>query len=212
MTTTFTLGTSTILGEFIIPRIIPEVMEQLPEVRLKLDISNSLKTFEMVQKGEIEIGVIGTRYESDRVQYMSVSRDDKLVIIAPSDHPLVGAKDISLADLKGQNFINRELGSGTRMAYEQTFRQAGLALDDLRIVAEIGNTEGIIQAVEAGAGLSVISELAVQDALRAGRVAVLDLPLAMNTNFYIITNQTKPLSPTAQQILGILKEVVFKLE
>jgi len=206
----FVLGASTIPGEFVVPRILSVIIKRLPEIELKVDISDSLVTIKKVKAGVLELGIVGTRYDdSDEIEYLPVMKDDRLLVIAPPDHPLVGKKGITLADLKGQDFINREYGSGTRDAYERAFKDAGVPPGSLNIVAELNDTEGIIQAVEGGAGLSVVSELAAGDAIQMGKVVVLDIPLLKITrDFYIITKRTRSLSPDATQVLNVLKEIL----
>lgn len=93
--------------------------------------------------------------------------------------------------------------------YEKAFRDAGVHPGSLNIVAELNDTEGIIQAVEGGAGLSVVSELAAGEAIQRGKVAVLDIPLLKITrDFYIITNRTRSLSLDATLVFNVLKEML----
>lgn len=204
----FTIGASTIPGEVILPHLMPNILKQNPNISLKLVVTNSWTTFESVRKGEIEVGIIGTRYESDEVVYQTVIQDDRLVVIAPKEDPLAKKNGLSLNDLRGQPFVNREAGSGTRATYEQAFQEAGLSLDDLNIVAEISDTEGVIQAVQAGTGLAVVSEVAARTSDCCGDITVLDFPLNMVRNFYIITHKTKAPAPLTQEIIRYLTEAI----
>ncbi|NTW59895.1 MAG: hypothetical protein HGB21_14275 [Nitrospirae bacterium] len=206
---TFTLGASTIPGEFIIPRLLSAMIKHLPEIELKVDISDSLKIFEGVRKGAYEIGIIGTRFDSPEVEFSVIVKDDRLVLITPKGHPLAAKANVSLSDLKSQNFVTRERGSGTRAAYEKAFKDAGLALTDLNTVAEVGTTEGIIQAVEGGAGIAIVSELAANEAIELGKVKALNIPLLkMVRDFSIITRKGVPLSKDASEVLAVIKAVM----
>ncbi len=205
----FELGASTIPGEFIIPRLLSAMISHLPEVELKVDIADSLKIFEGVRQGQYEIGIIGTRFDTTEVDFSVIVKDDRLVMITPKNHPLAAKGDVSLGDLKGQNFVGREKGSGTRAVYEKAFKDAGLALTDLNTVAEVGSTEGVIQAVEGGAGIGIVSELAVKEAIELGKVQALNIPLLrMTRDFSIITRKGKQLSMDAKEVLAVIKMVV----
>jgi DNA-binding transcriptional LysR family regulator len=205
----FTLGASTIPGEFIIPRLLSSMIKHLPEIELKVEISDSLKVFEGVRKGACEIGIIGTRFDSPEVDFKVIVKDDRLVLITRRNHPLAGKTTVSLADLKGQNFVTREKGSGTRAAYEKAFKDAGIALTDLNTVAEVGTTEGIIQAVEGGAGIAIVSELAAKEAIELKKVQVLNIPLLrMVRDFSIITRKGVSLSKDASEVLAVIKTVM----
>jgi len=206
---TFTLGASTIPGEFIIPRLLSAMIGHLPEIELKVEISDSLKIFEGVRKGQYEIGIIGTRFDSTDVDFSVIVKDDRLVLITPKNHPFAAKEAIALGDLKGQNFITREKGSGTRAVYEKAFKDVGLALSDLNTVAEVGTTEGVIQAVEGGAGVAIVSELAAKEAIELKKVRALHIPvLRMIRDFSIITRKGKPLSKDASEVLAVIKTVM----
>jgi len=209
MRRTFRLGASTIPGEYIVPRLLSQIIRQLPDLELKVDILDSRKVFESVKKGDIEIGIIGTKYDSPDVDFVAVVKDDRLVFIAPQGHPLSGMKGATINDLKGQSFVGRELGSGTRAAYEKALKDAGLSMDNLNVVAEISDTSGIVQAVEGGAGVSVVSELAAKEAIELKRVSVLDIPmLKMTRDFYVITRKGAPLSRDADSVLILIKKTL----
>ena len=205
----FTLGASTIPGEFIIPRLLSAMISHLPEIELKVEISDSLKVFEGVRKGQNEVGIIGTRFDSTDVDFTVIVKDDRLVLITPKNHPLAAKGTVALGDLKGQNFVTREKGSGTRAVYEKAFKDAGLALTDLNTVAEVGTTEAVIQAVEGGAGIAIVSELAAKEAIELGKVQALNIPLLrMIRDFSIITRKGKPLSKDASEVLAVIKAVM----
>lgn len=209
MKNTFTLAASTIPGEFIIPRLLSAMIKHLPEIELKVEISDSLKVFEGVRKGAYEIGIIGTRFDSPEVDFSVVVKDDRLVLITPRSHPLAAKASISLGDLKGQSFVTREKGSGTRAAYDKAFKEAGLELADLNTVAEVGTTEGVIQAVEGGAGIAIVSKLAAKEAIELGKVKALNIPLLkMVRDFSIITRKGAPLSKDAAEVLAVIKTVM----
>jgi DNA-binding transcriptional LysR family regulator len=207
MKKTFTIGTSTIPGEVILPHLMPKILQRNPDISLKLIVTNSRTTFESVRKGEIEVGIIGTRYDSDDVTYQTVIQNDRLVLIAPKDDPLTKKNPLTIDDLRGRPFVNRETGSGTRATYERAFQEAGLSLNDLNIVAEISDTEGVIQAVQAGTGLAVVSEIAARTSDCQGDIAILETPFDMTRNFYIITHKTNSPAPLTQEVVRYLVEV-----
>ncbi|MEW6163230.1 MAG: LysR substrate-binding domain-containing protein [Nitrospirota bacterium] len=200
------VGVSTIPGQFIIPGLLKEIIQKIPGVELRLEISDSQKTFDKVVNVQIEVGIIGTDYEHPDVDLIPFIKEDKLSLIVPIDSPLAKKEKITLDELRVQNFIGRELGSGTRATYERAFEKAGFSLKDLNLVAEVGDTEACIQAVEGGAGVSVVSTLAARNAIEAGRVKTLGIEgVPLFRNFYIITNKKRPLSDVARQFISFLK-------
>jgi DNA-binding transcriptional LysR family regulator len=200
------VGVSTIPGQFIIPGLLKEIIQKIPGVELKLEISDSQKTFDKIVNGQIEVGIIGTDYEHPDVDLIPFIKEDKLSLIVPIESPLAKKGKITLDELRVQNFIARELGSGTRATYERAFKKADFSLKDLKIVAEVGDTEACIQAVEGGSGVSIVSTIAARNAIEAGRVKILDIEgVPLFRNFYIITNKKRPLSDGAKQFISFLK-------
>lgn len=61
----------------------------------------------------------------------------------------------------------RESGSGTRSLFENAMLAAGIAP---RVVLAMPSSESILQAVEAGLGLAVVSSLVSNTAVRQGRL------------------------------------------
>lgn len=204
----FVIGTSSIPGEYIIPRLLSAIVARVPDIELRVDIANSLQIFERVRKGEYSIGVIGTKFVSSDVEYQPIVAADRLVVIAPKNHPLAGRCSLP-TDLKGEGFILREKGSGTRATCEKAFQEAGLAVRDLKTIAEVSSAEGVVTAVAAGAGIAVVSELVARDAIAQGRVSVLDIPqLRMERDFSIITSKHRELSEDAKIVIAVIKSVL----
>lgn len=73
------------------------------------------------------------------------------MFVAPVGHPLTQAGPLTPEALRGQGFILREEGSGTRAALEKFLLQARV---EPRVTMEMASNETIKQAVIAGMGLS----------------------------------------------------------
>ncbi|TJV01846.1 MAG: LysR family transcriptional regulator, partial [Mesorhizobium sp.] len=78
--------------------------------------------------------------------------DHPLVIIAPPDHPLASAREISKERIAEEHFLIREPGSGTRISLEIFLSDVPGRIDDLGV--EMGSNETIKQAVMAGLGIA----------------------------------------------------------
>ena len=102
--------------------------------------------------------------------------------------------------------IIREEGSGTRSALLNALHQAGLPRTVLNISACLGSTEAIIAAVEAGLGVSFVSELAARKAVNNGRVALARLAdLEISRRFYLIYYQERETELLLQSFINYLR-------
>jgi len=204
----FAIGASEMACEFVVPKLLPELIKKLPHLELKIDVRDSLRIFEKILRGDLELGIIGLKSESDYVVFKPIVKGDRLCVIAPPDHPLSGKSEIAISDLRGQDFVGFTLGTGTRAAYERVFQDAGLSLDELNVVVEIGDSRGVIQAVEIGTGIAVVSELAARYRIQLGKVVCLNIPmLNIVRDFYLITLKNRELSADANQVISIINEV-----
>ena len=68
----------------------------------------------------------------------------------------------------------REEGSGTRIVTEQMLQSAGIDPGDLHVVTELGTGEAIVNAVEGGMGISIVSRWLADKAVELGTVAKVD--------------------------------------
>jgi DNA-binding transcriptional LysR family regulator len=201
---TLTVGASTIPGEYVLPPLIGAFREKFPRVSIALQISDTRGIVEAVLDGRVELGMVGARPDQRVLQAVELMPDE-LVVVVPPGHAWVGRQEVTVADLTSEPLIVREPGSGSREAVEKALEAAGLALDGLRVIAEIGSTSAIKQAVKAGMGVSLMSRRAVDDEARIGLlgcVKIKDLPVTRH--FYVVTHANRSRSPLCQAFLDFL--------
>ncbi len=125
--------------------------------------------------------------------------DHPHVLIAPPDHPLVGAAEITPDELLRETILMREQGSGTRILATRFLDRIGEGKTYER--AEMGTNETIKQAVIAGLGVALISYHTVVEELRSGRLVTLDLPgLPIMRHWFLLHPAETPLSGAARTV------------
>ena len=148
-----------------------------------------------------EIGFVGdlTKHTSIRSTLVST---DKSVLIAPLSYN-IGSK-ISLSEAFEYSFIWRESGSATRKNFEAAVSDRGLDQSSIKSAALIDDLNSIIQCVEAGLGVSIVSEK-VADKYR-GRVSISEISdFDDNRSFYMITLKNSSLSPAAEAFVKFVE-------
>lgn len=208
------VGASSYTGEFLLPQIITDWEKQNPDLELKVDISDSSNVFEQIISGEIEAGVIGMSLENNYVKAdQFLSNYDELILICPPDHPFASVSEISINDLRGQDFVMREPGSATRMWYREMLSTKGIGFDDLNVVAELGSYPAIIKAVEMGSGCSFVLKKAAQDFIDTGKirqVTIRDMQ-PITGSLYVIYNSKLRMSDNARRFINFLDTEKQKL-
>ena len=197
------VGGSTIPGEYLLPPVIGRFRSLHPDVTITLRIGDSEGVARMVAEGVAEVGVVGARPKESRIESTTLSSDE-LILVAP---PSYGADRISCGELKKVPLVFREEGSGSRTALQKALGRMGIDADDLHIVAEMGSTEAVKQAVKSGLGLSVVSRLAVREELGNGSLKEIDMEgLPVSRSLYIITNRLRAKSLVCRTFLRFLPE------
>lgn len=193
------IGGSTIPGGYLLPKIIGGFNQIYPDIRISLQIGDSRQIVQKTLSGEIEIGLVGAFFDEAHIHGSIFSRDS-LKLIIPSWHAWAEKSSILIEALRQEPMIIRESGSGTLQVIKKALRDKGVALlDQFRIVAEIGNTAGIVGGIKSGLGVSILSTRAVEDDLRNGSLKALDIPeIDLERYFYLVMDQRRSLSPLAR--------------
>jgi DNA-binding transcriptional LysR family regulator len=180
------IGASTIPGSYLLPQIIGAFKRKHPAVQITLKIANTAAVAEMVQKGEVGLGLVGSRLPEKRLSFEEVYLDELVLAVTPQ-HPWAARPEVAPAELYGQPFIMRERGSGTQMAVKRILGEHGLDFGNLTVAAEMPNTEAVRQSIKAGVGIGILSRLAVAAELAYGDlVAVTVTGIELHRPLYLI--------------------------
>lgn len=198
------LGGSTIPGQYILPSVIGSFRERFADIRVKLVIADTMRITNLVLDGSLELGVVGAKMKNTKLLFEQVF-DDELVLAVPASHHWVGLDAISKEQLAEAPFIMREHGSGTRMVMMQILEQAGFDPQRLNVMAEMGSTDAIRQAIKANVGVSILSRRALGDDLRFQQLHQVPIQgLTFTRHFYLVTHKNRSRSPLAQAFLDFL--------
>jgi len=195
-------------ANYFAPRLLAAFCQRHPEVKVSLDVSNREHILELLKETDKDLAIMGRPPEaSDLVAHPFM--ENPLVVIAAPDHPLAQAHDIPLARLNEETFISREIGSGTRMAAERFFDEAGTRLTT---VMEMSSNEAIKQAVQAGLGLGVVSIHTLEMELALGRLVILDVQgFPILRHWYAVHRHGKRFSAVAQAFLNFVMDEAEQL-
>ncbi len=189
------IGGSTIPGQYILPPLLGAFKRLHPATKITLKVADSGAITEMVAEGELDLGVVGARF-ADQGLLFEPLWEDEIVLILPRGWSL--GREVSASTLEALPLIVREEGSGTWLTVKDALRDHGIDPARLNIVAELGSTEAVKQAVKAGLGGAFVSELAVREDLAQNRVQKISLPWKIKRHFYLVLSQGRTLAPIAQ--------------
>jgi LysR family transcriptional regulator, low CO2-responsive transcriptional regulator len=182
-------------AKYFMMHLLAEFRDQHVGVDLKLEIGNREDLVKMLQANEVDIAIMGRPPKELRTRAEPFAAHPHVFIAAPH-HPIVAQGWLSTEDLRHQDFIAREKGSGTRAAMERYFEAARF---EPRYKMAMKSNETLKQAVMAGLGLGFISLHTIGFELIHGQLVVLnvqDTPIVRAWN--VVHTQSKLLSPAAE--------------
>lgn len=199
-----TLVASPVPGESILPRLLPLFQARHPGSVVRLAIADTRTALARLLRHEVELAVIGGPFHHEHCQVEVLGRNE-LVPIAPLGHPLLGVERLEASRLAEEPLVLREEGSGSRAAVIAAFEAAGVPAERVRVVAELGSTESVLTAVEAGLGVGFVSVYAlsgghVRTSLRVPRV----VDLAPGRDVVLISDRRHPPSALATAFRAFL--------
>lgn len=174
---TLSVAASQTIASYWLPRRLSAFHSEYPKVRLDVTIGNTRQVETAVVDGAVDLGLVegATRHSAlvrSQVDY------DRLVLVVSTNAPELPQLEDGRLDLQNITWVIREEGSGTRGILEDLARRSGLLPDDLLIALVLPSNEAVREAVEAGAGATIVSEHVVARDIAAGllRAIPIDLP------------------------------------
>lgn len=184
------IGASTTIAEYMLPALLGDFKRKYPDVNVHLKVSNSDGIVSMVENNDIDLGVVESPVLNKNL-VVENCRHDRLVAIVPPQHVLATQQTVKLKDLMDHAYIAREEGSGTREVIHEYLTNAGMKPADIHVAMELGSPEAIKGAVEAGMGVSIVSEVTIQKEKQLGTLVALELEPPMERPFSFVHQKQK---------------------
>lgn len=194
------LAASTTIANYLLPQQIAGFRRQHADTGVELLVGNTQETIAAVAAFRVDVGFIeGPCHHPDL--RLTPWRDDELVVVVPPLHPFAMHLP-EMSELAAAPWILREAGSGTR---EEVERLLLPRLGAFSVAMELGDSEAIKHAVEAGLGLSCLSRLVVAEQLKQGRLHALALP-PLGRMLYRVMHRDKVMTRGMQQFLAFVEQ------
>lgn len=196
---TLRLVASQTVVNYWLPRHLAAFRTRYPLIDIELVIVNTEQAIQSVIAGMAELGFVEGAIEDSAISHWPVAHDQLV---------LVGTKSVAQIDnawLRDARWIMRESGSGTRSTFEEALRLRGLNPETLDIALTLPSNESVRTAVEAGAGVAVLSALVVSRALSTGALHLLPFEFPARP-FFAVRHKERYHSKAGAALLNLIKE------
>jgi DNA-binding transcriptional LysR family regulator len=183
------LGASTTIAQYVLPRLIGAFLLENPRVRLSLQSGNTELVVQLLLDGAIALGLIEgpARHREVRTEPFL---EDEMVLIAPASAEM---DRLTREDLRSTNLLMREQGSGSRRVIELALAKAGIKTKNFAGIMALDSSESIKSAVEAGLGVGFVSRWAIAKELELGILKIVEVPGLRVTRSFSLARRTGPL-------------------
>lgn len=195
------IGASTTVGSYLVPRMFGELQRRHPELRLQLEIGNTTQIHDLVRHDRVELGLT-EGLVNDEDLTAEVFAQDEMVAIAAPRHPMAARRGVTAKELVALPFVMRERGSGTREVIEAALAKKRLEVEP---VMSLGSTEAVKAAVAAGLGVAIVSRLSIELEIASGSLVLVDTPdLSIRRALHLVELKGKSRSPAAARFIELV--------
>jgi DNA-binding transcriptional LysR family regulator len=174
--------------------------------RIRLRTANSRDVFAALRAGEVDLGFVETTDIPSGIR-TDVVGGDRLALVVGAGHPWATRSTAVPGRLLAETpTVGRERGSGTRRAYvAAVVRAFGADVEVAEQVLELDSATAIRAAAAAGVAPAVLSELAVADDVRTGRLVRLRVrDLDLRRRFHAAwVGAARPPAGLARQLVDV---------
>ncbi len=199
-------GASLTIGEYVLPRFLGLFSKRHADITIQLKVMNTSQLVEGLLNHQLNFALVEAPvFHPDLITEPVLS--DELVFIFPADHELARREILKIEDILAYPFILREKGSGTRQVIEEKLNEAGIDPKNLNVTMELASSGAIKSAVEAGLGISIISEFSIVHEIQLGILVKRTIAdCRFQRSFYYAMHRSAVLPVPAMTFLHFLKE------
>lgn len=190
----------------LLPALIRDYAQALPDNRVRLLDGSSGEVREAVLRGAAELG-IAIRDEAHADLQQRLLFRDRLVFLCRAPHPLQDRASVRWTDLRDAELIGVSSFTATRHAMDQQLAQRGIRV---RGQYEVQHHATAINLVAAGVGVAVLPSSTVRPGDRPGLRKIALTHPAVQREVVLLQRAGRSLSPAAQAFARLLAATDFR--
>lgn len=185
------IGATLTIGNTLMATLVEKLNQEFPDIDVTVSVDNTkIIEYQMV-RNELDIALVEGIIVRQEILTQPVF-EDSLCLICGRKHPFAAKSSITMEDLRHQDFIMREKGSGTRAIFENIMLTHHIPFS---AKWECSGRSAIIDAVRHNLGLAVLSRRCVTDYVESGDIIICPLEgVLMKRYFYLCYSQHRPMT------------------
>jgi len=164
LTGSINLGVIPTISPFLLPRVLPALNRQYPQLRLHLREEQTAPLLTRLRAGEVDAALIALPYDIEGLESRDILNDE-FQFACTREHPYARKKTVPLAALDDQPLMLLEEGHCLRGHALDACRLGGL---QARAQFEASSLHTLVQMVAAGIGVTLLPKLAIDAGITLG--------------------------------------------
>ena len=181
-------------------RVLAAFTEAHPGVAVSLQLANSAAVIEGLVEQRIDVGIVGQTTLDTRLMALPSSKQ-RVVLFCRDDHRWAGREGIELEELADEPIVMREPGSTSRLVLERALEQRGIVP---QVTLEV-DRGGVREAVVAGFGVGISTEVEYVDEPRTWMLAILDADVF--TEAFAVCLRTRRNTPAVRAFMSTAEKL-----
>ena len=169
------VGGSGFAGATLLPVTVQAFKKAFPSIEVKVIIQPSVVLEEKLLNGELDVALMGLAPKSRLIEAKTY-REERVVVIAPPNHPLAKRRSVPLTLLAQEPMVVDQKGTLSREMVEKVFIKKRLPFAPaLEINVLSAGRDAIKSAVASGLGIGFIPEHCITVDVKSGLLKILNV-------------------------------------
>ena len=195
------IGSSTL---YLLPDILYKFRLRAPEVDSALQTAGGDEVKEMVTRGIVDVGIVGSHVNTEELTAIRLFQD-KIGPFVHRHHRLAKRSGIRLAELATEPMIALGMWKSWQDHILSVFRKAGVKP---QVHLQLDSIDGVKRMVERGLGFTILPHIATREEVKTGTLVPLrftDVP-SLDRKILLIHRRDKQLSPVLLRFIDFVVE------
>lgn len=197
------IGSTKTLVRHFLAAYISRFRKAFPKIQIQVDEGSSEEMVKSLLENRNDLAIVGRLPYHEQLKAVPFIQDE-LVLLAAPGHPLCSKENVCIEDLKGENLILREKGSGTRRVIDRLFEEKNFFYSAF---IETSNVDFLKEMVRTGNGVTMLARMGADRDLASGNLIALPLregPFILDID--IVINRERTLSHADEEFLKVLMD------
>ncbi|MEY8516028.1 LysR family transcriptional regulator [Lachnospiraceae bacterium 29-84] len=198
------IGATLTIGNTLMGALVETLLGQYPDIDVTVFVDNTKIIEHRMIHNELDIALVEGIIVRQEIMTEPVL-EDSLCLICGKKHPFAQRDSIAIEELRHQDFIMREKGSGTRAIFENIMLSHHIPFVTKW---ECSSRSAIVDAVRHNLGIGVLSRRCITEYVEKGEIFTCPVEnVSMKRYFYLCHNQNHPINSQIEDFIQVVKSL-----